>query len=1018
MQKRLLLMWFFIFSCAVINAQETFPKNDIADARQDCYALTNATIIKDGVTTLEKATLVVRNGKIESVGVGIVIPKDAMIIDCKGKYIYPSFVDVYTDYGMPARNQSGGGGFNFGNSKFVATNKGAYGWNEAIKAEVNAAQIFMVNDAKAKEMRSLGFGAVLTHNTDGVVRGSGTVVALGSDKENLNILKEKATAHYSLNKGTSTVDYPNSLMGHIALLRQTYLDAQWYKTKPVGEGTNLSLQAFNDLQGLPSFFEGGDKWNDLRGSKVGREFNTNYIILAGINEYQRIQDIKAAGNSFVVPLNFPQAMDVEDPNDARFITVGDLKQWEMAPTNPAAFEKNGINFALTTYGLREASAFNSSVQKAIQYGLSEGKALDALTIIPATMIGMQSQLGTLDVNKMANFIITNGKLFNEKTVLFQNWVRGKQYIIKEDGFVDYNGTYDMDVNGEKYKLILTGDPAKPTAKIIGKDTLKADVKLNDQLVNITYTLKKDSSVVTRLSGVNMDGIMQGNGMTANGTWIKWTANNIGSKNLEVVEDKKGGDRKPSAKPTIGAMRYPLNGYGFSEMPKAENVVFKNATVWTGEAQGVLNNTDVHINNGKIVAIGKNLIVAGAKTIDATDKHITAGIIDEHSHIAATGGINECSQSNTGEVRIGDVINPDDIDIYRQLSGGVTAVHILHGSCNTIGGQTQLVKLRWGATAEDMKVKNWPGFIKFALGENVKRSGSQGNNRYPDTRMGVEQFLDDAFTRARDYEKKGANKRKDLELETMLEILNSKRFITCHSYVASEIVGILRVADKHGFKVNTLTHILEGYKVADKMKAHGANASTFSDWWAYKMEVIDAIPQGPYLMHKVGVNTAINSDDGEMARRLNHEAAKSVKYAGMAEADALNMVTINPAKMLRVAEFTGSIKVGKDADIVLWSSHPLSIYAKAEQTIVDGVVYFDRVKDAALQKELAAEKTRLVNKAIGAKKGGERTIPATPSFMHQNECEDDHHHGKTLWDRLEQRMGSTNSATGNDDEKEN
>jgi len=347
-----------------------------------------------------------------------------------------------------------------------------------------------------------------------------------------------------------------------------------------------------------------------------------------------------------------------------------------------------------------------------------------------------------------------------------------------------------------------------------------------------------------------------------------------------------------------------------------------------------------------------------------------------------------------------VLDPEDIDIYRQLSGGVTSSHILHGSCNTIGGQTQLIKLRWGASAEQLKFSNWDPFIKFALGENVKRSYSQTNNRFPDTRMGVEEVLTDAFTRAREYEKLPAGKRRDLELDALVEILNKKRFITCHSYVQSEITSMMRVAEKFGFSVNTFTHILEGYKVADKMKVHGASASTFSDWWAYKMEVVDAIPQNAYLMQKAGLNVAINSDDGEMARRLNQEAAKSVKYTDMSEEDALKMVTLNPAIMLHVANRTGSIKTGKDADLVLWSDNPLSIYARAEKTIVDGIVYFDNEKDKLLREAIVKERARLIQKMIGAKKGGEKTSPAAPSFREKNYCEEDIHRDKAFWGKIE------------------
>jgi imidazolonepropionase-like amidohydrolase len=306
-----------------------------------------------------------------------------------------------------------------------------------------------------------------------------------------------------------------------------------------------------------------------------------------------------------------------------------------------------------------------------------------------------------------------------------------------------------------------------------------------------------------------------------------------------------------------------------------------------------------------------------------------------------------------------------------------------------------------------------------LGENVKRSGAtQGNVRYPDTRMGVEQVLIDAFTRAKDYKKEWANyntekdalikakkpltglnpPRRDLELDALVEILDKKRFITCHSYVQSEINGAMKVAEQMGYTVNTFTHILEGYKVADKMKAHGSYVSTFSDWWAYKMEVEDAIPYNAAIMHKVGLVVAINSDDAEMARRLNQEAAKTMKYGGLTKEEALALVTLNPAKMLHVDDRVGSLKVGKDADVVVWSDSPLSIYAKSLYTIVDGTVYFDRQKDEQMQKDVDAERSRLVKKLTGEKRSGTPTIPAQPSYQIMHSCSDHgHSHGLLVID---------------------
>ncbi|HEY6899288.1 MAG TPA: amidohydrolase family protein [Puia sp.] len=989
-------------------AQTTFPVNGVADPREGCYAFTHATIVKDGQSTLNDATLIIRDGLIVSAGPGAAIPKDAVVVDCSGKYIYPSFIDLYSDYGMPGGERSTRAPFDFRAPAQITSNtRGAYNWNQAVHPETDASRIFAVSEAQAKPLRDAGFGTVLSHLKDGIVRGTGVVVTLGNEKENLVIIKQKASANYSLNKGTSTQSYPGSLMGSIALLRQTYLDAQWYKSQPVHEGTNLSLQAFNEQQTLPQFFDGSDKWGDLHGDRIGDEFGVQYIIKAGGNEYQRMQPIAATRAAYILPLNFPQAMDVEDPNDARFVSLTDMKHWEMAPTNPGAFEKAGISFCLTTADLRDLKQFFTNLRKAFDYGLSEGKALDALTKAPATLVGIYDKVGSLDAGKLANFLITTGPIFNEHSNIVQNWVQGKKYAVKEDAWKDIKGQYTLTITtGAGASSTYTLDVKSPTsASVIGKDTLNTKFSYDGKFVAITFPAPAAGgaapggrrpggnrpTAAAHLSGVASDNTWSGNGTDSAGNLVVWTA--TFTKATPPAPDTT---RKRIAR--IGKVTYPFDGYGWDSLPKQQDILIKNATVWTNEKEGKLENTDVLVKAGKIAKIGKNLNAEGAKVIDGTGKQLTPGIIDEHSHIAAFS-INEGAQSVTSEVRIADNLNPEDISIYRQLAGGVTSSHILHGSANTIGGQTQLIKLRWGADDEGLKFKNWDPFIKFALGENVKRTTSQNNNRFPDTRMGVEEVLMDAFTRARDYQKQRkaapAATRRDLELDALVEILEKKRFITCHSYVQSEITALMRVADKFGFRVNTFTHILEGYKVADKMKEHGASVSTFSDWWAYKMEVQDAIAYNAAIMQKVGLNVCINSDDAEQARHLNQEAAKSVKYGGMSEDEAFKMVTLNPARALHVADRVGSIKEGKDADLVLWTDNPLSIYAKPEKTIVDGIVYFDMDHDTQLRKEITAERNRLVQKLIAEKRTGNPMTPATPSFHVELSCGDHGRHDGLL-----------------------
>ena len=415
---------------------------------------------------------------------------------------------------------------------------------------------------------------------------------------------------------------------------------------------------------------------------------------------------------------------------------------------------------------------------------------------------------------------------------------------------------------------------------------------------------------------------------------------------------------------------------------AETIVIQNATVWTMGKAGKFVGSVV-ITDGKIAEVGEKVMVPqGAKIIDATGQHLIPGIIDCHSHIAAEA-INEGSVSVSATVGIEDVVNPQDIDIYRALAGGVTTANVLHGSANAIGGKCEVMKMRWGKDAAGLKFEGSTPGIKFALGENPKRSGNiqptpgaAGGRppRYPATRMGVEDVIREAFTDAREYQKswKDYNDKKargeaavepkrDLKLEPLVEVLEGKRFVHAHSYRADEILMLLRVADEFGFKIRTLQHVLEGYKVAKEIAEHGAGASTFSDWWSYKIEAYDAIPYNAAIMAKKGVLVSLNSDSAELMRHLNTEAAKTMKYGGMTEEEALAMVTINPAKQLAIDNRVGSIETGKDADLVLYDKNPLSNFTKVQRVWIDGSQYFDRDNDVSGRAALAAKKKALEDK---------------------------------------------------------
>lgn len=431
------------------------------------------------------------------------------------------------------------------------------------------------------------------------------------------------------------------------------------------------------------------------------------------------------------------------------------------------------------------------------------------------------------------------------------------------------------------------------------------------------------------------------------------------------------------------------------------VLIKNGTVLTA-IKGTLENTDILIENGKISKIGKNLSApASAKVIDATGKYVTPGIIDCHSH-TMLDAINEGTYSVTSMTQIRDVMVPKDVAIYRALAGGVTTANLLHGSANSIGGQNAVVKFKYGRPASEFLIPDAPPGIKFAMGENPKQTNVRIQPgqplRYPRTRMGVIETDRDAFLRARNYKqawddyKAGKTKvepRRDLELEPIVEILEGKRLVHAHSYRSDEMLNLLLLADEFGFRVATLQHGLEAYKIAPEIAKHGTGVSIFTDSWGYKLEAYDAIPYNAYILWKNGVVVSINSDSDERMRRLNLDAAKVEKYGGVPEEEALKMITLNPAKQLGIDKRTGSIEVGKDGDIVVWSAHPFSVYSHPEITMIEGEVYFDRAKDIAMRADLAKEREALekldVNRAPGTG-GGPPRIPAEKRRGERDEAE--------------------------------
>lgn len=959
----ILLLSFFGWSSAQIR-----PENGLADSEAPAYALKNATVYISPTEILQRATIIVKDGRIIDVGNGplMKIPKDAVIIDCDDKVILPSFIDLNATVGMPEVERPKS-----------STRDGAVHWNYSIHPEVDAASLYSFDEKGTSDLVSKGFGFAVTRNDNGIAQGTGTLVAM-NNTEAARLSPPNTPSYFSFSRGISSQGYPSSQMGCIALLRQSFYDAKWYEKNSAE--LNLSYDALLEQQKGTKVFKTRDDLELLRAAKIGAEFDMNFLYLGSGEEYQSIPMIAELNPTIVLPMDYPSAYDVQNPYVARQIPLSELKHWEMAPSNPRILLENGVAICFSGKDVK-AKDFWSNLRKTIAHGVSEEDILKALTTNPAAVLGMTKELGTLEKGKWASFMIYDGNPMAGSAKLLEAWSMGDRDVKYVPNDVNQvTGEYTISLDGNSYDIELSeqngGLKGKLTYQIteeeITKDTTaKLSAIFNENNITFQFNIHNenlDGSVSMRGKYNSRLHVFEGDALIPDGRWVKWSA--IRSKKAET---KKEDPPSIEMADTLNYTWFPNMAYGFDSILEQQPIVIKNATIWTNEKEGILENATLVVENGKIVFVGagEGPTLKDAIVIDAEGKHVTSGIIDEHSHIAISKGVNEGGQAITSEVSIGHVVNPQDINIYRQLAGGVTAAQLLHGSANPIGGQSALIKLKWGGTAEDMLIDDAPGFIKFALGENVKRSNWGSGNRFPQTRMGVEQVYYDGFHRAKVYEaewkayKNGGKKepRVDLELEAIVEILNEERFISCHSYVQSEINMLMHVTDSMGFKVNTFTHILEGYKVADKMVEHGAGGSTFSDWWAYKYEVNDAIPYNAALMHEQGVVVAINSDDAEMGRRLNQEAAKGVKYGGMSEEDAWKMVTLNPAKLLHLDDQMGSLKVGKDADIVVWSANPLSIQARAEQTIIDGDILYDIERDIELRKANQAEKARIISKML-------------------------------------------------------
>ena len=994
------------------------------------HALTHARLIPSPGALVEDATIVVRDGVIVSVEAGGEAPGGARVWDCSGLTVHAGFVEMYAGVDAPLPD---------------ATGLGGYWQSEKVVPQRSALDGERLSDSELDSLRGAGFTAAAIAPADGVLGGSSAVVALGAGEGDVaaatpEVILEGAYQTLAFRRASwgseGSLAYPNSEMGAIALIRQALMDADHHAASLAVDATGVEgheppqpNEALDALQrgGAPFLFDASSELQLLRAARLAAEFNRSVMVLGSGTEFRRLDAVLAAGLPLVLPVNFPEAPDVSTSMAADAHSLRDLATWEEAPSNARRLVDGGAVVALTSARLDDRGDFMGGVREAIERGLDPEEALRALTVTPARLLGVDDRLGKVEPGRLAHLVVRTADPFAEDSEIRDVWVAGRRIEIEAAPMPTHEGDYAFRLEAAEGPIegTLRLKSASSAEVLVGEDSIQlADLKVGPQHMHFHLEAEALSPEgVFSGTGLFEGEAIHGSLVGPNGVMMRWSATRTGdvpdeeegsddpdgddpdgddsdgddgeSAQAEEVLQGADGDaeastEEPMKEPEVSIedspLPLPFGAHGLMAYPDAETVLIRNATVWTAADAGIVEGAVIVVEGGKIRYVGPEALAPvpdGARVIDAQGGHVTPGLIDCHSHTGISGGVNETGRRVTSEVRIGDVINPDDINFYRQLAGGLTAANLLHGSANAIGGQNAVIKLRWGAShPEEMKAEGAMPGIKFALGENPKRvaAGTDRSDEYPQTRMGVAALIEDRLVAGREYREsleryaalseweraRTMPPRRDLELEALGEIVAGERWIHCHSYRQDEILMLARLAQAFGFKIGTFQHVLEGYKVAEEIAEAAVGASTFSDWWAYKFEVVDAIPHNATLMSDVGVNVSINSDSSEHARRLNTEAAKAVKYGRMERAEAIKLVTLNPAIQLGLGDRTGSIEVGKDADLAIWSGDPLSYQSRCVSTFVDGRELFSLEADAAARAAAEAERQRIIQKLL--KKG--------------------------------------------------
>lgn len=919
MKLRLLLLPALLALLPFQALGQTQPVEGLRDSTPGIHALTGATIVVAPGNVLDSATVIIRDGVIEAVGTDVTAPADAVVWDLSGHTIYPGFIDAYSHVGQREELTE----------EEEDDPRGTVSWNPQIRSFVDAAGDYRTDDGLAGDLRAQGFTAALSVPELGMFRGSAAVVSLAGGSARDQVVRPGVAQGLGLTRDTSVgATYPTSAMGGMVFVRQVLSDAQWYRdaqarysADPSGIArpeSNRALAALEPVVGgsQPLLIEARDEEEFLRAASFADEFPVDLWIRGSGSEYQLLDPIAATGLPVILPVNFPGAPDVgDDEMDALGVSLGQLLHWRHAPENPARMADAGIEFAFTTAGLDEVDEFLPNLRAAVEHGLDPDRALSALTNTAAGMLGIDRTHGTIEVGKVASLVVMDGDLFMDETELVETWVDGDRYPAGTSVVLGQDGQMRTDTDGEGEPMARGPAPIVPVP------------------VTLDHSHDHEGEDAHDESGAG--------GVEPSDEAVEWPT-------IPVL---------PSALAQQEELIYPLMEYGRTGLPDQPDVVLiQGGTVWTQGPQGIIEGGDVLVRNGQIAEIGQGLDApAGAVVVDASGKHVTPGLIDPHIHSGLSGGVNETGSAIVPEVRIGDVISANNIWMYRQMAGGLTTAHVMHGSANPIGGQNQIVKMRWGASPEDLKFENGSRTVKFALGENVTRSPS----RYPNTRQGVQQIMLDHFEQARDYQRawtqweetnEGLPPRRDYRMEALLDILSDEIKVMSHSYRQDEILTLMHTAEEAGFDVTAFHHGVEAYRVAPELAERGVGAIVWSDWGSFKMEAYNATLYNVRGLLDAGVVTSLHSDNSQIASRMNWEAAKMLR-TGVSEEEALSLVTSGAAELLRISDRVGSLESGKDADLVIWSESPLAVATVAEQTWIDGRKYFDIDEDAQAQIEI-------------------------------------------------------------------